>query len=628
MAKQNDIILKLMVEGGQAFAVLDNGEKKLLNLERSADRTNLNMKNMLSSLSLVFGGAATLRFFKESVDAYAAAEAALKKIEAAVESTGGAAGLTTDELSKMAAALQKITTFDDDDILANVTAQLLTFVNITGDNFKRAQMAILDVATVLAGDKQINLKETALQVGKALNDPIKGITALSRTGIQFTDQQREMIRQLVESNRMFEAQKIILDELSKQFGGQAQAAANTFSGRIVQLRNRVGDLQEELGKNLVPAIDVVVDKVSAFVTRVENAGGVFKGFAVASKIVGSGLIVILTALQHIGSLIGTVGAGLFSLFTGDYTGAANIYVMGFNNIIDNVKAGFSSIIDIWNTAEKKIGEGSQNIAGSLNKSTGGRIENAGNKVNNLIKSSSALLKDLEAIDAKLKDININERDRNELLKKRLQITNQLRLSSEELKIIQDQLRLDIGMADMMNGPLQNQDVVLPNVNIKPQASQLTTQRLQELQQEAELINELKEMYSEFGHTISDAFANGIAMGRSFNEILKQIYQSLLAAFLRAVLFKSAMSIFGDFSGGAAAASIASPSLPGLGKTSLSLLSDPGSGVPAVMQKLERNAALSRPVEVKIKLEGSELTGDGMSLRSVIKSVEEHIAVNL
>src|SRR5690606_6063675 len=105
------------------------------------------------------------------------------------------------------------------------------------------------------------------------------------------------------------------------------------------------------------------------------------------------------------------------------------------------------------------------------------------KVNNLIKSSSTLLKDLEAIDSKLKDININERDRNELLKKRLQITNQLRLSSEELKIIQDQLRLDIGMADIMNGPLQNQDVVLPNVNIKPQASQLTTQRLQELQQE-------------------------------------------------------------------------------------------------------------------------------------------------
>src|SRR5690606_33561935 len=115
-----------------------------------------------------------------------------------------------------------------------------------------------------------DLKESALKVGKALNDPINKMGELAEVGIMFTDQQKEMITTLQESGDMVGAQKIILETLSGVFGGAASAAANTFSGRMTQMKNRIGDVWETIGEALIPALDALAPVAEGAVTVFEN----------------------------------------------------------------------------------------------------------------------------------------------------------------------------------------------------------------------------------------------------------------------------------------------------------------------------------------------------------------------
>ena len=131
---------------------------------------------------------------KRSVDAGNTQVDAIQKVEAALASTGGVSRQTSEGLQAMAARLQEITTHGDEAILA-MQAVLLTFTNIRGARFEQATTAILNMASALGTD----LKSAALQVGKAFNDPVRGVSALAKAGIQFTDQQRAQIRAMVEA---------------------------------------------------------------------------------------------------------------------------------------------------------------------------------------------------------------------------------------------------------------------------------------------------------------------------------------------------------------------------------------------------------------------------------------------
>jgi predicted nuclease with TOPRIM domain len=179
---------------------------------------------------------------KRAVQAFTEQAQAVEKVSQAIKSTAGAAGFSLSQLREEASELQKRTLFGDEEILNNATAQLLTFTNIANDEFMRTQRVALDLSTVLDGD----LKSASIQLGKALNDPVANLSALSRSGIQFSAAQKEVIKDLANSNRLAEAQSVILDELERQYGGQAEAAARVGGG-WQQLGNVLGDTMEELG---------------------------------------------------------------------------------------------------------------------------------------------------------------------------------------------------------------------------------------------------------------------------------------------------------------------------------------------------------------------------------------------
>ena len=184
-----------------------------------------------------------------SVTAFAEQQEAEKKLEAVLKSTGHAAGMTADEFKDMASALQQQTKFGDEAIIG-AQSLMLTFTKVGKDVMPDAMETVLNMSEAMG----TGLKESTIQLGKALNDPVLGISALSRVGVQLSEQQKQQIKDFTAVGDVAAAQQVILGELETQFGGMAKAAGQTFAGSLAQMRNAVGDAGEALGGVLAPAL--------------------------------------------------------------------------------------------------------------------------------------------------------------------------------------------------------------------------------------------------------------------------------------------------------------------------------------------------------------------------------------
>lgn len=253
-----DLLIKIGADSYEFQQKAKQVEKGLSGLEKKLTSVGKSLSMKLTAPLAALGGASLVL-----ADTQLKAEA---KVQQAIKSTSGAARLSFQQLTNFASELQGKTLFGDETILNNATAQLLTFTNISGENFKRTQAVALDLATVLDGD----LKSASIQLGKALNDPVKNLSALSRSGIQFSEQQREVINHLAKTNRLAEAQSVILDELERQYGGQAEQAAKVGLGAAQQLKNAWGDLMEKIGSVMLPLVNQLSKALMKVVTAMQN----------------------------------------------------------------------------------------------------------------------------------------------------------------------------------------------------------------------------------------------------------------------------------------------------------------------------------------------------------------------
>lgn len=199
-------------------------------------------------------------FLKGGVDSLIELERLGAQTEAVIKSTGGAAGVTADQVSAYADSIEKATGVEAEGIISGQN-MLLTFTNLKNgvgegnDIFNQATDIMTDMSVAMGTDAS----KTAVQLGKALNDPIKGISALSKVGVTFTEQQKAQIKAMVEAGDVAGAQKVILAELNKEFGGSAEAFGDTTAGKVQKLKNLFGDFQEELASRLLPVITKVAD---------------------------------------------------------------------------------------------------------------------------------------------------------------------------------------------------------------------------------------------------------------------------------------------------------------------------------------------------------------------------------
>mgnify|MGYP003111902781 CR=1 FL=1 len=288
---QKNLSVKLSLNDKQFQSGLKKATRSIKKFGSSMKRTGQTLSRNLTLPLVAFGAASIAAFDKQ--------QKAIAQVEAGIKSTGGAAGLTSKQLQRMASELQGKTLFGDEVILKDATSQLLTFTNIAGEQFARTQVAALNLATRLDGD----LKSSSIQLGKALNDPIANLSALSRSGIQFSEEQKKVIKELASTNRLAEAQTLILDELDKQYGGAAEAAAQAGAGGLKQLQNQFGDLMEQIGGMLIPIVIDLGNQIKSFLEGFAKLSPEVKKMIVTFGILAGALGPLLVVF---GSIVGIV----------------------------------------------------------------------------------------------------------------------------------------------------------------------------------------------------------------------------------------------------------------------------------------------------------------------------------
>ena len=217
-------------------------------------------KGLTAGVTLPIAGAFTLGFnsLREN-------EELLAQTNAVIDSMGGAAGKTADEVFDLANEISGYSGMAHEAVVEGQNV-LMTFGNIQNaagegnDVFDQSTKLLADMSVALGTD----MKDGAIQLGKALNDPIKGVSALSRVGVSFTEEQKEQIAAMTEAGDVMGAQKIILGELEKQFGGSAEALGGTMTGSLNKLKNS----GEQLARTLASAVVPIMTKLAEVAQRV------------------------------------------------------------------------------------------------------------------------------------------------------------------------------------------------------------------------------------------------------------------------------------------------------------------------------------------------------------------------
>lgn len=250
---------------------------------------------------------------KSAFDAATESEKVARETTRVIETMGAASWITADQVGDLAGSISDLTG-KDDELIQQSANLLLTFGKVRNevgegnDVFDRAVGLSLDLSTALGTDAS----SASIQLGKALNDPVKGITALSRAGVSFTSEQKEQIKTLVATGDVLSAQKIILDELGNQFGGAAEAAKTP----IESLQTKLENLTEDVGTVLLPviggiadAVGVVVDGFMALPDPVKNAVLIVGG-------VGTAALGAIPLIAKIADTFGDVVGPAMKLFNG------------------------------------------------------------------------------------------------------------------------------------------------------------------------------------------------------------------------------------------------------------------------------------------------------------------------
>lgn len=311
----------------------------LASANRSVDASAARMKNLGDSatqlgrklsigVSLPIAAAAFAGFRELEESAKVAAQT-----NAVLKSTGGVANVTAKGVQSLARRLSELSGTDDEAIAAGQNL-LLTFKNVRNEAGKGN--AIFTKATKLALDLSIawgqDMHSSAIQLGKALEDPIRGVTALRRVGVQFSASQEKMIRALVESGDLLGAQKIILKELETQVGGSAKAYGETLGGQVGRAREALKNAAADIVGTVAPALETLagwLSKVADFISGMPKwAKTGFAALAGAAATLGPLLVVVGSIARNLAAIKAfRAGKGLAGL-AGAAGGAAPIPVPG------------------------------------------------------------------------------------------------------------------------------------------------------------------------------------------------------------------------------------------------------------------------------------------------------------
>ena len=340
MAGVRTFKIRIVGDAKQAQKALQGVGVSAKGLTGSLAPATAGLTKLFAATAGVVGFATITRSIGGMVSSAYESQKVLKQTEAIIRSTGGAAGMSAKDIADLADSLSKKVGVDDEAIQSSLNL-LLTFKQVRNEFgegnkiFDRAAQAALDLGNVFG-----SVDSAALQLGKALSDPVRGMTALRRSGINFTQAQQDQIKALVESNDVLSAQKLILDEIESQVGGTAEATATSADRFGVAFEN----IRENIGTLLLPAMEsfanYMISTVLPFVQQLIDA---FKegGLAGALDVAAGAFLNFTTnggtAAEVVSGLLGILaGAATAWIVYSVATTAAAIATMGLSAAIASI----------------------------------------------------------------------------------------------------------------------------------------------------------------------------------------------------------------------------------------------------------------------------------------------------
>ncbi len=280
------------------ISILTNASKANAGLDKTLTKTQkvgAGFKRMAGPAVLGLGalGAAAVSTVKD----LGRIERINTQTAATIKSTGGAARVTGKHVESLAGNLENLTATEAESIQEGANV-LLTFTNIrngvgkTNKIFDESVSIVTDMSRALGTD----LKQQSMQVGKALNAPIKGVSALSRVGVTFTQGQKDQIKALTESGNVMGAQKIILAELKKEFGGSGAAFAKTTEGQLALVGHQFGTLAESLASGLLPVLKDVAVKAQGVAKWMQKNQSTVKVAIIVFAALATGVLAVNAAM--------------------------------------------------------------------------------------------------------------------------------------------------------------------------------------------------------------------------------------------------------------------------------------------------------------------------------------------
>jgi len=239
------------------------------------------LKSLAKTGAIAAGAAgvgALIYTLKTGIGEWQESQKVTAQTEAVLKSTGQAAGVTAKQVTDLAGSIMKKTGIDDEAIQSGENL-LLTFTNVRNeagkgnDVFTQATRIMADMSTALGQD----MTTSAIQLGKALNDPVKGMSALRRVGVSFTEAQQNQVKAMVAAGDTMGAQKLILRELTKEFGGSAEAIGKTLPGQLSILRESFNNFAGDLVGKLVPYLQIAINYLTRNWPQINAA--IQQGFA-------------------------------------------------------------------------------------------------------------------------------------------------------------------------------------------------------------------------------------------------------------------------------------------------------------------------------------------------------------
>lgn len=516
-----EVNLKVGIDARQAGTGAKQFKRASQSLISDSKSVGKSFANLGSDLSALAAGFAGLKIVRDATQAFIEQEKAVNQLEAILKSTGNVVGRTSEQLQDLASSLQSVTTFGDEAIIESEKL-LLTFKSIRGEIFDRTIPAILDLSQTFGTD----LRQQTIQVAKALEDPIKGLFALSRTGITFSENQKEVIKQLVETNKVAEAQIVILEALESQSKGAAEAYRNTFGGSVQALKNAFGDLLEVITGVAVETTEAI-NKTQSLETRIVKITDSITENIEKIKLFTSTVGVIFNTFAILTSNVGKLIVKIFKNIVDDFLIYGEILI---TIIKQSVIAGFNFILISINKIRNKIIEkfqdvlsGIANVFEALDDYSFEFIDKLVNKLDKL-KSSKNNAKELENVFKSFSENTSKSFEKASLQSSKLQklISQQSKLTIDEFsKVFADyQKKLE----DFNLGTTEIIGKTVDDSKIKIKELKFTLE---------EVLFTSRNLVKSWGDDAADVLTDFVTTGkRGFRELTQSILTDLLRLQIR------------------------------------------------------------------------------------------------